>query len=230
MVHEVKMRAAKPFGSKSGADVVADTPSLGACLRAVRTTKGMTLKTVSVRTGLALSTLSKVENGQMSLTYDKLRQLSDGLGISVAELFEPLAPPARTVVTARRSVYRAGQGRRVATTQYEHLYQFTDITRKAMVPIMARIEKRTLAAFGPLMRHPGEEYFLVLKGRVAVHTDQYAPDVLEEGDGIYLDSTMGHAYLNAADADASFGVCVCSGEMHEIETSFAPFISPMNKA
>ena len=85
---------------------------LGICLRAARQARGLTLKQVAERTGMALSTLSKVENSQMSLTYDKLLQLTSGLKMEIAELFHPAtvrSEPA-PVVTARRSISRAGQG------------------------------------------------------------------------------------------------------------------------
>ena len=62
---------------------------LGHCLKAARQARGLTLKQVAERTGLALSTLSKVENGLMSLTYDKLQQLTGGLKMEIAELFNP---------------------------------------------------------------------------------------------------------------------------------------------
>lgn len=145
----------------------------------------------------------------MSLTYDKLLQISRGLQISIPELFELPAATTERPVTARRSISRAGQGQRVQTPMYDYLYQFTDMKRKLMVPIMARLVARTMAEFGDYIRHEGEEYFLVLRGRVEVHTEFYSPSILEEGDGIYIDSSMGHAYLNAAEGD-SLGICVCS--------------------
>src|SRR5450631_4280867 len=95
-------------------------PQLGVCLRAARQARGLTLKQVAERTGMALSTLSKVENNQMSLTYDKLLQLTFGLKMEIAELFNPAnlrAVPA-PVVTARRSISRAGQGQVVDTKFY----------------------------------------------------------------------------------------------------------------
>jgi len=64
------------------------------------------------------------------------------------------------------------------------------------------------------MRHAGEEYLLVLEGRVAVHSEFYAPEILETGDGIYIDSNMGHAYLNAGDGPAR-AICVCSAEARD---------------
>ncbi len=195
----------------------ANRPQLGECLKAARRSRGLTLKDVSALTGMALSTLSKVENHQMSLTYDKLLQLSAGLGMEIAELFHPPgAPePASAMYTARRSVSRAGQGHLIRTKDYNYLYQCTDLLGKRMVPIIAEVTARTLDAFGPLLRHAGEEYFLVTAGRVAVHTEFYAPETLETGDGIYLDSNMGHAYLNAGDVPAR-GICVCTGDTQDL--------------
>jgi hypothetical protein len=115
-------------------------------------------------------------------------------------------------VTARRSISRAGQGQLINTKFYTYTYQCTDLIGKRMVPIVAEVRARSLDEFGPLLRHAGEEYFLVTSGRVAVHTEFYAPEILDEGDGIYLDSTMGHAYLNAGEAPSARGVCLCTSE------------------
>lgn len=191
---------------------------LGHCLKAARQARGLTLKQVAERTGMALSTLSKVENGLMSLTYDKLLQLTSGLKMEIAELFNPAvaAPAQRRPVTARRSISRAGQGQLITTKFYTYTYQCTDLIGKRMVPIVAEVRARSLDEFGPLLRHAGEEYFLVTSGRVAVHTEFYAPEILAEGDGIYLDSTMGHAYLNAGEAPSAKGVCLCTSEAPDL--------------
>ncbi|MBR0937496.1 helix-turn-helix domain-containing protein [Bradyrhizobium jicamae] len=190
---------------------------LGQCLKAARQARGLTLKQVAERTGMALSTLSKVENGLMSLTYDKLLQLTSGLQMEIAELFNPVVGrlDQDRPVTARRSISRAGQGQVIATRFYTYTYQCTDLIGKRMVPIVAEVRARSLEEFGPLLRHAGEEYFLVTSGRVAVHTEFYAPEILDAGDGIYLDSTMGHAYLNAGDEPAR-GVCLCTSEAPDL--------------
>src|SRR5690606_18481840 len=126
---------------------------------------------------------------QMSLTYDKLLALSAGLRIEIGALFGVPAGAGPRPAT-RRSVSRRSHGQSVRTEWYDYLYQFTDLARKRMIPIMAEFHARSLEEFGTLIRHEGEEYCHVLEGRVAVHTEFYAPDVLEPGDGIYLDSTM----------------------------------------
>src|SRR5882757_4741040 len=64
-----------------------EAPNLGACLRQLRFRRRMSIAEVSAATGIAKSTLSRVEHDQLSLTYAKLLQLCKGLRIDIAELF-----------------------------------------------------------------------------------------------------------------------------------------------
>ncbi|KGM32294.1 helix-turn-helix domain-containing protein [Inquilinus limosus] len=181
-------------------------PKLGECLKALRRRHGWTLQEVSRRTGVAVSTLSKVENDQMSLTYDKLLQISEGLGINLAEL---LSAPAETgAAMARRSISRPGEGLLQVTPNYDYLYLCTELQRKRMVPVLTTVKIRSIEAFGPLVHHSGEELIYVLEGAIEVHTDHYAPVRLEKGGSIYIDSTMGHGYVSVGEGDATIlGVC-----------------------
>jgi transcriptional regulator with XRE-family HTH domain len=79
----------------------AEQPSVA--LRAIRRQKGWTLSDVSQRTGLPVSTLSKVEYGKMSLTYDKLVRISKGLGIDLAQLLSHTDGSDTITVSGRRS-------------------------------------------------------------------------------------------------------------------------------
>ncbi|MGF6176110.1 helix-turn-helix domain-containing protein [Ensifer sp. 4252] len=193
---------------------MSEQPNLGDCLRNLRKHHGWTPQDVSHLTGVAVSTLSKVENDQMSLTYDKLLQICAGLGVHVTELLsgDSKQPPART----RRSVTSATTTLRQLTRNYDYHYLATDLVRKRMVPILAHARARTLAEFGPLTRHAGEEFLIVLKGEIELHTDQYAPVRLKAGESVYIDSTMGHAYLSVGEGDAEM-LCVCSGDEPDME-------------
>jgi len=51
----------------------------------------------------------------------------------------------------------------------------------------------------------------VLEGTVEVHLQFYTSVVLKAGQGIYLDSTMGHAYV-AKDCDSALVLGICSSE------------------
>jgi transcriptional regulator with XRE-family HTH domain len=181
-------------------------PKLGENLKSLRQRNGWTLQEVSRQTGVAVSTLSKVENDQMSLTYDKLLQISEGLGLSLAEFLS--SDEAEIAGLARRSVNRADDGLRQTTPNYDYLYLSTDITRKRMIPVLTRIRARSLADFGPFLKHSGEEFIFVLEGAIEVHTEHYQPIRLGKGESTYIDSDMGHAYIAVSRKDALvLGVC-----------------------
>ncbi|QBE65404.1 helix-turn-helix domain-containing protein [Pseudoduganella lutea] len=194
---------------------------LGKSLRELRKQRGMTLSEASERAGLPVSTLSKIENNRMSVSYDKMLRISRALGVDIGQLFSPepsVAPPAGPAPSGRRSITRAGSGYAIETSNYAHLYPAADLLNKRIVPIIADIRARTLKEFGELIRHPGEEYAYVLEGTVELHTELYAPVRLAQGDSIYFDSGMGHAYLAVGDG-ACRVLSICSGDAeHLIES------------
>jgi transcriptional regulator with XRE-family HTH domain len=101
-----------------------DRPTLGLLMRRIRARKGLTLREMSARTGIPISTLSKVEYDRLTLTYDKLLAVSEGLQISLAEL---LGGAVESVdvdagVTGRRSLGIVQDAVRVTTPNYDYYY------------------------------------------------------------------------------------------------------------
>jgi transcriptional regulator with XRE-family HTH domain len=191
---------------------------LGRALRAIRARLGISLADVALRTGVSISTLSKVENGQLSLTYDKLVQLSEGLSIDISVFFSetPRIEETTEVVTARRSITRPGEEMLIETPNYDYRYLNTELSQKAMVPILITIRARSVVAFDQFSRHSGEEFIYVLKGSIEVHSEHYAPTLLQEGDAMYLDSTMAHAFIVLGDRDAlMLNVCYSAAAGHQ---------------
>jgi quercetin dioxygenase-like cupin family protein len=77
-----------------------------------------------------------------------------------------------------------------------------------MVPLIAHIKPRSIAEFGELAKHAGEEFIYVLSGILQVHIDANPVITLEAGDCVYFDSSCGHAYVSAGDTEAIvLGVC-----------------------
>lgn len=187
-----------------------DNPTLGSFLRRLRNREGWTLKQMSERTGIPVSTLSKIEHNRLTLTYDKLLQLAQRLGLRMSELFAESSEPVDTPVTARRSIGRVDRAVRVETPNYDYFYLCTELRRKRMIPIITRIRARTVEEFGELVRHSGEEFIYVLEGTIEVHTEFYDPVILHAGESIYIDSNMGHAYLAAEGCVEATVLGVCS--------------------
>ncbi len=193
---------------------MADTPTLGKLLRDLRHRFGWTLKEMSARSGIPMSTLAKVEQDRLTLTYDKLQQLSRRLDIRLSDLFAKAEGIEEVPFTARRSIGRIEDAVRVNTPQYDYYYLCTELRRKRMIPVIGRIRAQTLEQFGELIRHQGEEFIYVLQGTVEVHTEFYDPVVLEEGEFVYIDSTMGHAYIAAEGCEEAV-ILACNSSAEE---------------
>lgn len=176
---------------------LAATPTLGTLLRGLRARHGWTLKDMSEKSGIPVSTLSKVEHDRLTLSYDRLQQLSRRLGMRMSDLFAEDDGGNDQPITARRSIGDMAHAVRVETPNYDYYYLCTELRRKRMVPVTAKVRAKSLDQFGALVRHAGEEFFYVVKGRIVVHTEFYDPVILDEGQSMYIDSTMGHAYLVA---------------------------------
>ena len=71
-----------------------------------------------------------------------------------------------------------------------------------MTPLIERVRVGNGDAGDGMISHGGEEFVYVLSGAIEVHTEHYQPVRLEEGDSVYLDSTMAHTYA-AADGQVS---------------------------
>lgn len=192
-----------------------DSGTLGSLIKIVRQRNGWTLREMSAVVGIPLSTLAKVETDKLSLTYDKLQQFTSRLGLTMAEFLaqgEPVAEAtAAPAVMGRRSLTTSGNSVRIKTPNYDYEYLCADLRQKRMVPIITRVRTRDIGEFGEAVRHKGEEFVFVLEGAIEVHLEFYTPIVLQAGQGVYLDSSMNHAYV-CKDCDSALILGVCSSE------------------
>ncbi len=185
---------------EAGGEAHVEPVNLGPRVRELRRSLGWTLEEAASRAGLARSTLSKIENGQMSPTYDALKKLAQGLAISVPQLF---TPPSRTQVLGRMAVTKATEGLTQATATYEHELLAPNLSRKQMLPYRATIRARSFEEFDGWVRHDGEEFLYVLTGIVRLYTEFYEPVDLRRGDSAYYDAAMGHNVISLSDEDAT---------------------------
>jgi transcriptional regulator with XRE-family HTH domain len=185
---------------ESGAPDTAAPVDLALRVRELRKARNWTLEQAAVQAGVARSTLSKIENGQMSPTYEALKKLAVGLGISVPQLF---TPPSAAQVNGRMAITKSGAGAAHPTATYEHEMLAGSLTRKAMLPYRARIRARAFEEFDGWVRHDGEEFLYVLTGTIRLMTEFYAPVDMARGDSAYYDASMGHNVISTSQDDAT---------------------------
>ncbi|MCW8333411.1 helix-turn-helix domain-containing protein [Vibrio paucivorans] len=185
--------------AKESTDQNIEPLKLGQRIKDLRAKMGLTLEEASQRTGLARSTLSKIENEQISPTFQAMQKLAVGLQIDMPQLFEP---PRKKVATGRRDISRAGQGKPHPTPTYEHELLATQLSNKKMMPFKSRVHARNFEEYNDWVRHDGEEFLLILSGDVLFYSEFYEPVAMSEGDSVYYDANMGHMLVSTSEEDA----------------------------
>lgn len=183
------------------------TQQAGVAVRKLRVAKGWTLQQLSEKSGVPLSTLSKLELGQAALTYDKILRICRALDVDpgLSILQEAAVTPSPT---GRRVVIRAGEGENVAFGANTAKVVAQDLLSKSFTPMLTTLKAATGARRQTL---PGEVYIYVLQGMAVLHTDVYAPLRLSVGDSVFFDGGVEHT-LHAATDEPCTALMIVSGD------------------
>ncbi|SDE08130.1 transcriptional regulator, XRE family with cupin sensor [Variovorax sp. CF079] len=182
---------------------------MGERLRSIRKAAKLTLKELSARSGVALSTLSKMELGQISISYEKFAAVARALNVDISRLFDPAA--RRTGKAAPTFVHSAlDSSPSYASDQYEYRMLCTDYPAKTMEPMHGRILARHENEFADFIRHPGHEFCMVLSGAVRIRFETGESVLVRRNESVYFDSSVGHVYLSVGKTQAQV-VVVMSG-------------------
>lgn len=167
--------------------------SVGRILADLRHDNGWTLAEVSKKTGVSISALSKIENGQSYPAYSVLTRLSSGLGLDFSDLLEGKSsrtPFARAV----RVINRDGEGRMLKNDMGCYRMLSTDLAAKALTPMIIDVPPLASGATPARSAHSGEEFVYVVSGSVVFEMEPYAPTVLAAGETVYFDAASEHGF------------------------------------
>lgn len=174
---------------------------LGERIRRLRQAQNLTLAGLSERSGVPVSTLSKIENAKIRNTSaDNLFKIARGLNV----LFDDLAEerPAGQAVTGRQVITQVRDTECYRTQLYDYSAHAAGLLKKRMVPLHLRVKSRVVPELRDWSHHVGEEWVYVLSGAIALYTEHYAAQRLEAGDSAYFDSTMRHCFVSVGAGDA----------------------------
>ncbi|MGN8063904.1 helix-turn-helix domain-containing protein [Ralstonia sp. 22111] len=187
---------------------------VGARIREARKARRLTLQELSERSGVALSTISKAERGDIALTYEKFAGLAQALGLEFEQLLgrrrTPDAGPLRPTFTP------SGGQVIYDTPNYEYGMLADALTGKRMLPMRAHIRARSVDDFPDYIRHPGEEFVFVLGGEIELRFENGDAFRLAPGDSLYFDSAVGHVYLSVSKEDAEILACCTGTDVREL--------------
>lgn len=206
--------AARPSRNRTTAEPPAGAHALnretfGKRLRAARHAVGWTLQQVADASGISVTTISRVERGQLALSYEKFSALAQTLQMDLAAMFRESGARRRRLDGP--VVTRSGQGVAYRGEAFTYEFLATQADGKQMSPILGTVHARRINGPGDFASHPGEEFVYVLRGALEVHFATGAVVALARGDTLYFDSRIGHAYISTSRMPA-ITVGACTGE------------------
>lgn len=185
---------------------------IGKKIKELRTAKGISLTELSVKSGVQLATLSRIENQKMTGTLESHIEIAKALGVSLPELYENIKstkagaekPEVRGAQEASADVFRYSD-----KSSYEILTN--NVLNKKMMPILLKIEPsgQTNTEQG---KAGSEKFIFVLEGhiKVSVGKDTYT---LGPGNTLYFDSSLPHVFANESAQQAAKVLCVATPVM-----------------
>jgi len=185
--------------SKQENDNSLDANDIGHKIRAARRAKKWTLEETAHRAQIGRSTLSKIELNQTRPSFEIISRLTKVLEMHTPNLF---LQSGNNGLNGRRDLTRKGQGELAVTKTYSHELLCTELVSKSMIPYISTITARDVMEFEVWIRPEGEEFMYILSGELEFHTEHYKPVVMEAGDSIYYDSSMGHGCVSISKEDA----------------------------
>lgn len=166
---------------------------IGERVKAVRTGLGLTVGALAERSGLSKALISQIENDKTSPSLATLERLAEGLDVPAAYLLLKPDERIQVVRAEERMVYRFGQDQ---------------IKVEVLSGRTARHLKAILVEFPPgtatgseSHAHGGEEFHLVLEGRLKAYQGEASVD-LKSGDAFHWKGCLPHRVVNAGSGTA----------------------------
>lgn len=161
-------------------------------IRRWRESRGWNQQALADRAGFARSTLSKIENGLLSPTFEILLKLARGFGCELSDLVRAEAPSL-----VGRMVVERGAPRTPIDSANARLWPLgAELRGRPFQSMLVEFTQTDLAGFGDWNRHDTDDMLHVLSGVLILHTEGYAPATLHPGDTVHFDGAMPHACLS----------------------------------
>ena len=168
--------------------------SLGSRIRALRETRGLTLREVAEKTGLSTSFLSSFERDLTGISVANLQRVIAVCGSSLIDIFSQPHLEARKLVRPTERPRLTLEGGKIT------------IEDLAVVPRQMEIQQWTIqpgAGSEGSYSHPGEEAVYLLSGSLEVELDGTESYTLAPGDCLYFSSSEHHRWRNTGSLPAT---------------------------
>ncbi|MEZ8142151.1 XRE family transcriptional regulator [Enterovibrio norvegicus FF-33] len=166
---------------------------IGANLKAVRKSRGLSQRELAKRAGVTNSTISMIEKNSVSPSVSSLKKVLSGIPLSLVEFFSADIGQSESAPV----IYRQTDLLEIGDDAVSMKVVGKDYPNRAL-SVLSEIYPPGSHSGDDMLQHEGEEAGLVIEGKLelTVGDDIY---VLEVGDSYYFDSNRPHRFANPFD-------------------------------
>ncbi len=192
-------------------------------IKEMREITGISVEDMATKTEVTVDEYKKYECGELDFPFTFIHKCSQVFGIGITDLLE-----GESAHLSSYTVTRKGMGQQTAKEngiEIQNLAPFFD--KKIAEPYWVRYSYDVSLQDKPihLTKHSGQEFDLVLSGKLKVQIGDHI-EMLEEGDSIYYKSSTPHGMIAVDGRDCLFAAIVMPGEDDNEEKTLEPYIFP----
>ena len=192
-------------------------------IKEMREITGISVEDMAAKTEVTVDEYKKYECGELDFPFTFIHKCSQVFGIGITDLLE-----GESAHLSSYTVTRKGMGQQTAKEsgiEIQNLAPFFD--KKIAEPYWVRYSYDASLQDKPihLTKHSGQEFDLVLSGKLKVQIGDHI-EMLEEGDSIYYKSSTPHGMIAVDGRDCLFAAIVMPGEDDNEEKTLEPYIFP----
>ena len=170
---------------------------VGEIINKFREEKKMTLIEIAQRSGVALATLSRIENGKMTGTLESHMRICEALSVPLPELYLNLYPPRKSVDLQRQ---------KSRTEVFIHDKKSSSellaskVFNRKMMPVLIKIGKGG-STHKEETKYGIDKFIYVTDGKIemGLGAEKY---VLGKNDSLYFEAHIPHCFKNIGAAEA----------------------------
>ena len=169
-------------------------PALGQRLKALRMSRGLSLKELAARTGVSASFLSMIEMGRNEMTVGRLLLMANFYEVGLDDLVgeREMEPPVVLRQDEREAI--DSEDRRVRTEPLASWHRGDVTSGSLRFDVGAELSEAASQA--------GPEFVLVLAGELTIEFADETSLLLREGDSTWFEASRRHRRVNSGDREA----------------------------
>ncbi|MCC3862096.1 cupin domain-containing protein [Pseudemcibacter aquimaris] len=159
-------------------------------LRLMRETAGISQRELARKVGVSNGTISQIEKGNSDPSVGLLKQILEGLELSIADFFEEKIQPRQKIFYAEDELVDVGSGK-------VKFLQMGPSTAGRKIQFLREFYEGGASTGHKSLVHEGEEAGFILSGQLEVTVGDQRR-VLNAGEGYYFNSTTPHSFRNVS--------------------------------